>query len=120
MVVIDKNAYYQFVAYGEKRISKMFKKERHKKYKLAISCLLLLLFMQFAAIAHESEHSFNSTDIICIIHLDVNQFSNLLHSSQSVSYFQAQQIIPLRLLTNLVTPKTLTNYLSRAPPALFL
>ena len=89
-----------------------------KKYKLAISALLLLIVMQFAAIAHANQHDFKSTDLRCITHLEAEQFSNLLHSTQPETAIQKRAIKPTLIKLERSFSQSLASYSSRAPPSL--
>jgi len=88
-----------------------------RKFRVAIGALLLLISMQFAAIAHANEHALNSTDQVCIIHLELSQFSNLIPSDSIVLPLPTKFIETNVLNQSIYFPLLTTNYSSRAPPS---
>ena len=74
--------------------------------------------MQFAAIAHASQHDFNSTDLLCITHIETDQFSNLLHTTQPEPTTQNPAIRHSLLEHEQSFFQSLASYSSRAPPSL--
>lgn len=95
----------------------MSKSVDKRKFRVAIGTLLLLISMQFAAIAHANEHALNSTDQVCITHLELSQFSNLI-PSESIEIPLSTRVIETNFLNqSIYFPLLTTNYSSRAPPS---
>lgn len=87
------------------------------KFRVAIGALLLLISMQFLAIAHANEHTLNSSEPVCITHIELSQFSNLIPSDSILSQLFTPIFVHYVLTPHTIYPATSTNYFSRAPPS---
>ena len=96
----------------------MSKATNKRKFRVAIGALLLLISMQFAAIAHANEHALNSAEQVCITHLELSQFSNLIPSDSMTLPLSTKDIESNSLNRTFYFPLLIKNYCSRAPPSL--
>lgn len=88
-----------------------------RMFNFTFGALLLLISMQFAAIVHANEHALNSTEQLCIIHLELSKFSDLILANSSILAVSTQIFIPYLLINRSIFPTSSANYLSRAPPS---
>ena len=85
---------------------------------LASLILLVLLFMQLSAVSHANEHLLNTSETKCIIHLEAEQFSNLLSTHNPELSENNQVHYPIIQNKSLSSNHIIISYLSRAPPGL--
>ncbi len=80
--------------------------------------LLILSFMQISAVAHANEHLLNTSETRCIVHLEAEQFSNLLNA-KNLELIQKQQVVKPNIQNKgLISNRIIISYLSRAPPSI--
>ena len=85
---------------------------------LASMILLVLLFMQLSAVSHANEHLLTTSETKCIIHLEAEQFSNLL-SAKNPELTENEQVHNSYIqYKSLSSNHIIISYLSRAPPGL--
>ncbi len=90
-----------------------------KNNKLFVFISLLILFtMQISAVVHANEHLLNTSETRCIVHLEAEQFSNLLNT-KNLELIQNQQVVkPYIQNKGLISNRIIISYLSRAPPSI--
>ncbi len=111
--------YKQSLLYYNNNLGKQMQKSSIHKNKWLVCISLLILFtMQISAVVHANEHLLNTSETKCILHLEAEQFSNLL-ATKNLVFVQKQQIVkPYIQHKGLNSNPLLINYLSRAPPRL--
>ena len=95
-------------------------RNNQQKSRFVISILLILLSMQISSLTHASEHLLNATDLLCVVHLEADQFSHLLTTNTHTIIDVQKRIRRDLQYKSLITIHSIHNYHSRAPPIFIL